>query len=45
MASVTATSALRLLMIPGRLIDELFHTVPDVERQIRAAQRERLSHR
>jgi len=41
-ASVAAAVPCRLLAVPGTVIDELFHTVPDVERQIRAAMRERL---
>jgi CRP-like cAMP-binding protein len=41
-ASIVATAPSRLLAVPGSVINELFHTAPDVQRQIRAAMRERL---
>jgi aromatic-L-amino-acid/L-tryptophan decarboxylase len=41
-ATVVATSAARLLVLPAAALTELVRTAPEVERQIRTAARERL---
>ena len=41
-ASVVAGSRATLLAVQGAVLDELYRTVPDVERQLRAAMRERI---
>ncbi len=41
-ASVVAAARTRLLAVQGAVLDELFRTVPDVERQLQAAIRERI---
>ena len=40
-ASVVAAEQTRLLVVQGAVLDELYRTVPDVERQLRVAMRER----
>jgi aromatic-L-amino-acid decarboxylase len=41
-ASVVAAASTILLLIQGGVLDELYRTVPDVERRLRAAMRERI---
>jgi CRP-like cAMP-binding protein len=42
-ASVAATTAVRLLVLPGRVLNDLVRDAPTVSERIRAAMRDRLS--